>query len=140
MESKTLKSGHVLQLAIADFGVACKLRRIVAAELLKVDLDITKIDLQMDLAKMDPGMLRTMKDIVCVLMASEAVEQAFLACAGRCLLQGQRITKETFEPEDMRGDYLPTAWEVISLNLAVFFEGFDFKSTTQESPSSARPA
>lgn len=145
MTEKTLPSGRTLAIGIAPFAVANKLRKVVAAELLVVEVDVGKIDpkkltLDADLLSLDGKLLNTLKNVVCKLMASDAVENAFFECAARCTIDGQKITRGTgseqgtFDAPEARGDFLPTAWEVIRANLAPFFAGLDLSSLTGGAP------
>lgn len=139
MHEVTLKSGRTLRLAVAPFAVANKLRKTVASELLKVEIDVGKIDMSMDIRNLDPRALNTLKNVVCQLLASDQVEACFFECAGRCTLDGQAVKRETFDSEDARGDFLPCAWEVIRHNLAPFFESLDLSSLTSAPTPAASP-
>jgi hypothetical protein len=130
MTEVTLKSGRVLRIQIAPFADASKLRKVVASELLSVNVEVAKLDLKTDLSRLDPGALNTMKNVACRLLSSDPVEAAFFACAARCTIDGAAIKRDTFENEDARGDFLPAAWEEIRANLAPFFEGLDLSSLT----------
>lgn len=115
---------------MAPFSVASKLRKIVAVELLKVEIDLGKINLGTEIRNLDGRSLNTLKNVVCQLLASDAVESAFFECAARCTIDGAAIKRDTFENPDARGDFLPVAWEVIRFNLSPFFEGLDLSSLT----------
>lgn len=141
MDTKTLPSGRTLAIGIAPFSAANKLRKVVAAELLLVEVDVGKIDakkltLDADLLSLDGKLLNTLKNVVCKLMASDAVENAFFECAQRSTIDGAKITRGTgseqgtFDAPEARGDYLPSAWEVIRANLAPFFVGLDLSFLT----------
>lgn len=134
----TLKSGRVLLLQLSSFAVSARLRKVVAAELKHVSIgEVTKVAAGLTpeelLAKGDLP-LDTLKSLVCQFLASDAVEDALWECMKVCQYgpQGQteKITPESFEPEDAREDYLPVAWEVMVLNLAPFFKSLDLSSLT----------
>ena len=91
--------------------------------------------MELNLQKIDPKLINIMKDAFCEIASSETVEAAFFECAGRCLLNGQKITRETFEEPDAREDYLPIAWEVIKFNLAPFFRGLASQLSASAPPS-----
>ena len=139
MESVPLPSGRTLIVAIAPFAVASKLRKVVAGELLGVELELGKIDLNLDLKNLDPRTLNTMKNVVCRLLASEAVEAALFECAVRSTVEGVKVTRETFEAAEYRADFLPVAWEVIRANLAPFFAGLSLSSLTSSGQKSGAP-
>ena len=144
METDTipLPSGRKLRLAVAPFSTANKLRKVVASELLavRIDVDLAKIDFELDVSKMDSRALNTMKDVVCKLLASDAVEACFWECAARCTLDGVKITRGddrnpgTFDDVESRPDMLPVAWEVIRANLAPFFAGLGSLFSTAIKP------
>ncbi len=135
MQNITLKNGHVLGLTIADFGPANRLRKEMVRELrtVRVDTDIDLQALQKNPGKLfemelDAKTLNTVKDLVCQLLGSDAVEAAALECMKKCTLQGEKITLGSFEKEETREDFLVVAWEVIKTNVGPFFAGLDLKS------------
>lgn len=137
MDTTTLKSGRELGLALAPFSVGSKLFKAVLAELRSINIDVTKLDMGMELnlRAIDPRLINIIKDAFCEIATSETVEVAFFECAGRCLLNGQKITRETFEAPDAREDYLPVAWEVIKYNLAPFFRGLASQLSASAPPT-----
>jgi hypothetical protein len=122
-ETLQLKSGHTATLALASFTEASELRRVLAREIAAAPLEIGG-DLAAIMGK-DVGVL---KNLICQLLASEALEKQIFKCLARCLLDGQKITPQTFEPAEMRGDYLPLAVEVVKMNILPFFEGLELAS------------
>lgn len=140
MTEKTLASGRTLVVNVAPFAAANKLRRVVASELLKVEIEVGKLDLNVDLKNLDSRSLNTLKNVVCQLLASETVEASFFDCAARSTIDGAAIKRDSFDAEEARGDFLPTAWEVIRANLAPFFASLDLSSlTSAAAPRSAPP-
>lgn len=134
-----LESGRELVLQIASFAAGRALYKAIALELLATQIEIEKIDLNLDLAKLDPKALNTLKNVVCRLLASDEVEKAFFACAINSTLNGKKIVRAEFEPEDVREDFLPVAWEVIRFNLAPFVRRIDLSSLTSAAPKSLAP-
>ena len=111
-----LPSGATLELHIASFKDSSKLKRVVADELTKVKLDSINLT---DFAAQDVGAL---KNVVFGLLASEALERAVFDCAKMCTIDGEKITMDSFESKETRGDYMIVAWEVMRLNLLPFVE------------------
>lgn len=137
MDTTTLKSGRELSLTLAPFAVGSKLFKTVLGELRTINIDVTKLEMSMelDLRKIDPRMINILKDAFCEIASSETVEVSFFECAARCLIDGKKITRETFEAPDTREDYLPVAWEVIKYNLAPFFRGLASQLSTSAPPT-----
>jgi hypothetical protein len=139
----TLKSGRKLTVAIAPYSAANKLRKVILAEIAQVDVAAElKIDAKMlglDVREMSGPALQTVKNLICRLLSSDAIEAAFFECAQKSLLDGVKITRETFEPPEARGDMLPVAQEVIRANVAPFFEGLDLSFLTPAAPATASP-
>lgn len=136
-ETVSLPSGAKLVLNDPPFETSMALFQAVASELMKIDTGI-KIDLNF---ASDPDALRkllggidlpvdVLKNAVCQMIASKAVEGLLRECMGRCLYDGKSATQEMFEPRNARQDYLPVAWEVMKFNLLPFFAGLKSKSLT----------
>jgi len=124
----TLKSGSILEIGIAPFSTGTRLMKTIARELasVKFDLDATNLS---NLSGQD---INVIKNAIFQLVQSEAVETAVLECAKRCLYNGEKITPQTFEPEDARQDYLPVVWEVMQANLSPFFKSLGLSSSANE--------
>lgn len=139
-ESVTLKSGAELQLQMATFALSMRLLKSVVNELKAVKLDIM-LNGQLDLKKLQQMDLPIdmLKNACCQMLGSDAVETAVMDCAKVCLYAGEKITRDSFEKEEARQDYLPCAWEVMKMNLAPFFKGLDLKSLTASPPPDAGP-
>ncbi len=131
----TLKSGHTLELRSPDFGAAKNLAKAIARELRSVDVQLESMDIQAFLAKD----VNAIKNVFLQVGSSDVVEQAVYACAVKSLLNGQKITPNLFEPEDMRQDYLPVVWEVMKFSLAPFFASLEFPSSAPAARTSSSP-
>ncbi len=134
-ETLALRSGRSLELGMAPFSVGMKLFKVIANELKLVDVDLGSLDL----SKIAGKDINTLKNAILQLLGSDALEAAVFACMEKCLLEGQRVTRQTFEPEDMRGDFLPVAWEVIKFNLSPFFSSLGLSSLTPQVEKQAQP-
>lgn len=141
METIELPSGHKLGLAVAPFKSASKLRRVLAAELLSVnlDVDVSKLSLEMDVSKLDARGLNTLKNLFCKLLSSEAVENVVFECAARCTLEGKKIDPALFDDETLRADFVPVAQEVMKLNAAPFFASLGSLFSTSPGTPSGSP-
>lgn len=127
----TLPSGRSLAVEIAPFTPANKLKKAIAADLVGVDLSgmqLGKLDLNLDVSKLDGASLNAFKNVLCILLASDRVEACVFECAVRSTIDGQKITRESFDPAEARGDYLFVAWEVIKANAGAFFGGINLSS------------
>lgn len=104
-----LPSGAKLEITLAPFGVAHALHKAVLRELkaLKVsDNDVIDVNLW--------------KDLLCTLLSSDKVEECMWECLKRVLYDGQKVTRDTFESEQARGDFLTVCFEVGKANLLPF--------------------
>lgn len=136
MDAIVLKSGHVLQLGMPEFKHAKKLLKVCARELKSVDINLEGLDLE-TIKGMDAGVL--VKALLQVI-GSDTVEEAVIECASKSLLNDKQIKDVTFEPADMRQDFLPVAWEVMRLTLVPFFAGLSLPSLTLEREKAPAPA
>lgn len=134
-ETVTLNSGVQLQLGLAPFSVGMKLFKTIANELKVVDVNIDTLDF----AKLAGKDVNVFKNAILQLLGSDALEVALFQCMERCLYNGEKITRQTFEPENARQDYLPVAWEVMKYNLAPFFKGLALSSSTAPKPTDQSP-
>lgn len=119
-----LPSGATLEMQIASFKDSSKLMRTVADELTKVQLELKSVDLK-DLAGQD---VNSLKNAVFGLLASAALEQAIFDCTKGCTIDGVKVTRDSFESQETRGDYMLVAWEVIKMNLLPFIKSLPFLS------------
>lgn len=140
-ERVTLKSGAVLQLQMPTFAVSMKLLRAVVNELKSADLGDIKLGADLDMVKLMQMDLpvNALKNVIFQLLGSTAIEQALADCMKGCQYQGEKITKDSFEPQDARPDFLPVAWEVMQFNLSPFFSGLTSKSSTDKPPAADGP-
>jgi hypothetical protein len=140
-ERVTLKSGIVLELQMASFSLSMRLLKTIVNEVKTVDLGGFKFGAEVkveELLKADLP-VDALKNVVCQLLGSDAVELAVRDCAKVCLYDKQAIRQDTFEEENARQDYLPVAWEVIRFNLTPFFRGLGLKSSGDGKPSTSAP-
>jgi hypothetical protein len=80
-----------------------------------------------ELFEMDLGeeALNTFKNLICRLLSSQEIDAALWQCFGRVTYNGVKVTKDTFEPDHVRADYLPVVKEVMVANLAPFTKNLD---------------
>lgn len=113
----TLPSAKELEIQIAPFAIAAKLYKVLARELITVDVSIGSTSLEEFLAKD----ISEMKNIFCVVLASDPFEAALFDCMKSCLYDQIKISKATFESEEARADFFLVCWEVAKANLLPFF-------------------
>lgn len=120
---KTLDSGAELDMTLAPFGVANKLKNVVLKELQSIRFDMGASSIE-NIFEMEIGteVIDTLKNILCTVAGSEPIQDALWPCMDRATYKGARITPDTFEAEDARGDYLTVFKEVLWFNLRPFFK------------------
>lgn len=122
---KTLESGVKVEIQMASWDVCNRLLKSVMREVETVKIGLGLGNGVKNLAELEVNeeILNTIKDVAARLIASDAVESILWECFKTVTYRGKRITsRETFEPEEARGDYLPIAKEVLVYNLAPFFK------------------
>jgi hypothetical protein len=127
---KKLPSGATLEVTMASFEEGEALLSAVAHEVGCVGINLGKDFSGFgDLAQkeVNSDMVNTMKNVVTQILKSRPVKDAVMVCAKRALYNNQHITKETFEPETARQDYLVVLKEVAWFNLLPFFQGINSK-------------
>lgn len=105
---KALDSGATVQINMAPFKDGHRLLQAVMREVGAVSVK--------------DGQAEFLKNILSTLIASDAITEILWLCMGRCLYNGQKITKDTFDSEKARGDYLIVAKEVLEINLTPFLQ------------------
>lgn len=103
---KKLESGAELEVTMAGFEECMNLDEAVKAELAGIDFD-----------------KESTITFYAKLSGSRRLKEALWPCMLRATYNGQKITKETFEPEQARADFFPVAQEVLVFNLRPFFQG-----------------
>lgn len=109
MTEITLQSGAVLKITESPFPLAKALYQACLSELKTLKMDAN--------ADIDVNLI---KDLFCAGFSSPAIDKALSECLKRCTYNGTKITEETFEPLDARGDYVTVLWEVALANLLPF--------------------
>lgn len=132
VEAITLPSGHVLELGVPEFSSAKKLFKTLARELRDVDVNLENLDLK-EIGGKD---INVFKNVFLQVAASDAIEACVFECAAKSMLNGQKITVNTFNDVDLRQDYLLVAWEVIKLSLTPFFSSLSLRFSTPVKASS----
>jgi len=103
-----LPSGSILKVNPAPFEDAKNLYQGVLAESkgVKIELGDNVYDMW--------------KNIFCLALSSKEIENLVWKCLERCTINDKRVTKETFEPVAMRGDYIIVQVEVARINVEPF--------------------
>lgn len=138
MDAITLPSGHTLELGDPGLQAAKKLLKTIARELKQVDvsLEIESLANLDSLLKQD---VNQFKNLFLQIVGSDAIESCIAECSVKSMLEGQRITGSTFEPRDLRPDYLPVAWEVMKFNVTPFFASLSLPSSILSAAPSKSP-
>lgn len=129
--SKTLPSGASLEASMGSFEECENLLTAVAEEAEAINIKIGEgfqgIQSFFE-GSVSSDVVNTLKNVFCGLLRSKKVKDALRPCIGRALYNGQKITAETFEPEEARQDYLPAMREILFFSLAPFFKNQSFTS------------
>jgi len=121
----TLPSGAALEIQLASFAVGNNLFKTLCRELKNSGVLATS---GLTLANIASKDISIIAGPVLQAASSDDVERCLWECFKTCLYNNARVTRDTFEPAEARGDYLKMAWEVLKANLAPFFNGIDWKS------------
>lgn len=105
-----LPSGAKLTIQPAPFAEAKALYQAVLDEIKHIDFST------------QDEMSKLLKDLLCYGFSSKKIEAALYKCMDRVLYNGLKITDETFEPVDARGDYLVVIFEVAKENVEPFMK------------------
>lgn len=100
MKDVTLPSGALLQIGTVPFDATNNLKKAVMKEVKAIPMTSTKILIDLS------------KDYVCGILGSDEVEKCLWECMKRCLYNGMKIDKATFESEEARSDFTDVQMEV----------------------------
>lgn len=129
MKFKT-ESGKECVINGADFMSASRLKVSVLKAVKGSGVKISEIDFSKLLSgvkddmesAIKSGALDSLLELVIELDCSKEVNDAIFDCLARSTYNGERIIRDTFEPEDARGDYYPIVIACLKRNLAPFFK------------------
>lgn len=110
---KTLDSGAKLEIQLASFENGHRLLKAIMKEVEGIEINAglnTEINLSV------------IKNIVAKIIYSENIESALWACMNVVLYDGKKVSRETFEDENARADFLIVTKEVLVYNLTPFFK------------------
>ena len=107
----SLPSGKELVVNPAPFAQSKDLLQAILAEMHMIHIGKTQNGMEF------------MKEVLCRGFASASIEKALWACFPRCLYDGRKIDKDSFEKSDCRGDYVQVCIEVAKENVLPFMNG-----------------
>lgn len=128
MSEVVLPSGRKLALQAAPFAVAKNLYQAVLEEAKSLAFGkSTDVEL-------------VMKDLLCAAFSSKKIELCLWECFKRCLIDDLKISEDSFEKEEFRGDYMPVCLEVGKLNILPFVKSLFVGYSQMSEMLSSSPA
>lgn len=120
-------SGKKIVINAAPFMDAMALKNAISSRIssstVSLDFDISKGADQQDVD------IAEIVKLAAGLDSDPVVNEALMKCLSRCTRDGEKITTETFEPEDAREDYYEIIFACIKVNLSPFFKALLLKFT-----------
>lgn len=104
-----------LKINMASFEDAWELQRVVSNVAKKEGIKISDLT--------SPDRLDKIVNFALSVNGDKEVFNALWACLARCLYNGEKITKATFDDAEARKDYLPVITKCIEVNLEPFTDG-----------------
>lgn len=139
---KVLPSGAELDITLASFAEGNKLLKAVMKEItnIRLSLGLSGKDLSFGNMNVNDDAINTIKNIVANIISSEEVESALWPCMSRATYNNKRVTKDLFEDEIVRQDYIIVMKEVLFYNLLPFFGNLAslLKSTLEKSTNTQK--
>jgi len=117
-EKRTLASGAVLEITLLPFEEANDLMQTIVGEIKVLGEDIRGMDLKTLFEKEQSTLIGP----VCSLLASKVIREAVKKCWVRATYNGVKISSDTFEKKENRGDYLISSFYLIQENCLPFFQ------------------
>lgn len=123
----TLDSGAKLEVQMASFANAHRLLKAFAheAEQVKLNIGVTQVTAGelLKMKNLTPDTYDMLKNFIARMIGSEELEAALWPCMQVVLYNSKPVSRETFEKEDARQDFLPVMREVLMANLIPFGAG-----------------
>jgi len=113
----------------AAWNLTSQVSSVIGANLPEIkmsDADLTNLEQEVDMGKL--------LGIVLKLVASPAVYALLWPCFAPCLYNSEKISKNTFESEETRSDFLPAVIEIFKVNVLPFIKGLSLSSITSSNP------
>lgn len=119
---KTLPSGAILELSLCSFEEGNDLLKSVMKEIESLNISMGNNEIK-DIVNMEINdeMINTVKGILSRVISSTEIERCLWRCLGRGTIDSKKISKDTFEDHQLRGDYLIVMKETLIYNLKPFF-------------------
>jgi hypothetical protein len=117
-EIKSL-DGRVIKINMANFDDTCDMKDIIEATLAETGLDLDSLELgKASLADMDIDFI--LKPILKI-TSNKEFRKILFKCLERSSIDGEKITRDTFESVENRGEYYPIVLECLKVNILPFF-------------------
>lgn len=111
MKEYKLPSGKTMRYNISSFHKGTTLYQTILREARTLDLSsATELDEKLIL------------QIGLLALSSTKIEEAILECCDKAVIDGEGFSKEYFEPEDNREDYIPALAEIAKANIMPFMK------------------
>lgn len=125
----TVSSGAEVKINVADWTSSKRLQKAINLAIKKSGVELSKVDIEQlfsgskseMLTSVKSGALDSLLDLVLSVDSDDEVEKALFKCLERCTYNGEKITKDTFEDVEARGDYYEIVIHCLKENLAPFF-------------------
>lgn len=114
----TTGTGAEVKIEVADFITSMTLKKAVVEAVKESKIDIANIDLE----NLKVGAIDSILQVILTADCSDKVNEAIFKCLARCKYNGERISKDTFEPIEAREDYYEIVIACLKENLAPFFK------------------
>lgn len=116
MEFETKNSVNV-KINMADFISSMKLKKAIVEAVKESGLDISSVDI----TNLKSGAINSIIQAILTADSSDKVEDAIFKCLARCTYNGEKITKDIFEPLEARENYYEIIIACLKVNLSPFF-------------------
>ena len=111
MKEVKLQSGKVLHITMAPFADSKALYQAILEEAKGLSLDPN--------AEIDANLF---KDLFCTALSSKKIEECLWKCMERVTYNKLKVTQDTFEDVEARGDYIEACVEVAKENVFPFMK------------------
>jgi len=119
-----LPSGSILEVQLLSFEEAWNIFQLFSKTIEEMNMDIKDFSFfKQDDDKRNFTFVDflKLKGPICSILSNKSLSEAGVRCLDRCIYNGLKIDRRTFDSQEARGDFLPSLFYALKENVSPFF-------------------